>query len=97
MTAASERAKIVAPDVSRLLDVVLRNREAYVTAWIAETGLLPSESMLVEQRFHEGTTVRTEVRVVPRTGCPFAGCPSRADAIERGEHDRNEEGGGDGT
>jgi hypothetical protein len=31
------------------------NRETLIEAWLAETGILPSEAMLVEQRMNDGT------------------------------------------
>ena len=36
------------------------NREMFVKAWIAETGFLPSESMLIEQRDGNKTTIWIE-------------------------------------
>lgn len=49
------------------LDIIAANRELYLAAWFAETGLKPSESMLVEQRETSGTTITTTVRIVPMT------------------------------
>lgn len=41
---------------SRQMQFVNDNREALIKAWVAETGCLPSESELVEQRHGDGTT-----------------------------------------
>ena len=58
-------------DLSGIIDEAVRaktlfiakHRERYIEAWMAETGLLPSESMLVEQHCADGrTTVRIERR-----------------------------------
>jgi hypothetical protein len=40
--------------VTQKLRVIRENREVYITAWLAETGLLPSESALVEQQHADG-------------------------------------------
>jgi hypothetical protein len=42
---------------------IMRNREALLEAWVAETGLLPSESVLVERRCDDG---RIEIHVERR-------------------------------
>lgn len=44
------------------LAIVAAKREELVTAWIAETGLLPSQCELVEQRSSDGLTVTVYVR-----------------------------------
>ncbi len=41
--------------VSDALNVIMRNRERYVTAWVAETGVLPSEAVLIEQHMADGS------------------------------------------
>lgn len=45
------------------LAMVSRNREALVTAWIAETGLLPSESCLCSQDEYRDGQLVTKVWV----------------------------------
>jgi hypothetical protein len=48
---------------AELLTEIAANREKYLTAWVAETGLQPSECMLVEQRKPDGSlTVTVERR-----------------------------------
>lgn len=42
--------------VQEKLAFIAENREKLVAAWIAETGLLPSESMLVQQDKGDGST-----------------------------------------
>lgn len=44
-------------EAERRVRFIMQNRERLLEAWIAETGLLPSESELVEQNFHDGSTV----------------------------------------
>lgn len=44
---------------------VMENREAYLRAWVAETGLAPSECMLVEQDDGQGGRTVTVKRITP--------------------------------
>lgn len=44
---------------------VMDNRDRLIEAWVAETGLMPSESMLVEQRMDDGT-IRVWVERQPK-------------------------------
>lgn len=53
---------------AKQMQLITSNREAYIAAWMAETGLLPSESLLVETVEHIGTTIRTTVEVKRRPG-----------------------------
>jgi hypothetical protein len=46
---------------------ILAHREKYLKAWIAETGLMPSECELVEELHHDGTR-----RVYVRRRTPLA-------------------------
>jgi hypothetical protein len=55
--------------VARKLRILRENREVYVSAWLAETGLLPSESMLVQREHGDGRTTIT----VHRRDCPCSG------------------------
>ena len=45
-------------------NAVLRYREVYVAAWVAEHGCQPSECMLVETRSYEGDKIITTIKVV---------------------------------
>jgi len=49
-------------EISRIaeerLKLIYANRERLVEAWIAETGLKPSESMLMEQTSEDGFSIR---------------------------------------
>lgn len=41
------------------LELVLQNREAYLRAWVAEHGCLPSECYIEEKRHEDGSiTIR---------------------------------------
>lgn len=53
----SETMRRIVEEKLRQIDV---NREALVVAWVAETGLLPSESVLVQTQSKDGT-YRTHV------------------------------------
>jgi hypothetical protein len=57
----------IAELASEKLRVIYANRERYVEAWIAETGLLPSESELVEDI---SDPLRTAIRVRRRGASP---------------------------
>lgn len=46
---------------------LMRHRERYVKAWLAETGLLPSECEIVEERFTTATGFTTRVTVRRRS------------------------------
>lgn len=45
----------------RIIKEVLANRERFLQAWIAQTGLHPTDCELVEERYGDGT-VRIHVR-----------------------------------
>ncbi len=49
------------------LAFIRANEEKLVEAWLAETGLLPSESVIEVQNYHDGRTViRVTATVAPR-------------------------------
>ena len=54
-----EFADIVRLRAEEQLRIIAANRECYIAAWVAETGLLPSESQLVERRHADGTVTVT--------------------------------------
>ncbi len=56
----------IAAAAQRHYQIIMANRERYLAAWIAETGLRPSESCLVEQRHADGSVTITVKR---REGC----------------------------
>jgi hypothetical protein len=60
---ASLKTEIVAY-AERAFALILENREKYLSAWIAETGMTPSECELVEDR---SDPLRTVVSVRPRS------------------------------
>lgn len=49
----SDLKSLIEKEVEEKLRFISANRERLIEAWIAETGLLPSESVLVEQRFSD--------------------------------------------
>lgn len=51
----NEFKKILEDAAAKQLKFVAENREKLLTAWVAETGLLPSESMIVERRQLDGS------------------------------------------
>lgn len=53
---SADFSKIIMALAEEKLRYIAAHRERLVEAWIAETGLLPSESMLVEQNMQDGTT-----------------------------------------
>jgi hypothetical protein len=56
----------VAEAASAKMQYISANRERYVEAWFAETGLKPSESELVEHHHADGTvTVTVRARTIP--------------------------------
>ncbi len=59
MTAFSEILQLAADH----LDRINQNRERYVEAWIAETGLKPSEAEIVEESFTTATGFQTRITV----------------------------------
>jgi hypothetical protein len=53
-----ELVKLAAASMRR----IAANREAYVSAWLAETGLLPSQCEIVEQLTEQGVVVTIRPR-----------------------------------
>jgi hypothetical protein len=45
-------------------EFIMRRREALLEAWVAETGLLPSEAVLVERTYEDGSVTVTVERKV---------------------------------
>jgi hypothetical protein len=56
----------IAKLAERRLRLLARHRERYLTAWIAATGLHPTECVLVERTSADGLTVT--ISVEPRIG-----------------------------
>ena len=73
--AATSFADTIARLANERLAFIRANRERLVEAWIAETGLLPSESLQIEQQLPGGGV---EVRIVRR---PPEAAPSDLDAF----------------
>jgi len=44
--------------LSQLVRTTMQNRDLFVQAWVAETGLLPSESEMVHEQTTEGNVIR---------------------------------------
>lgn len=57
-------SELVEARVVKIHRLLMRHRERYVRAWTAQTGLLPSESMLVERRMDDGSVQITVERRV---------------------------------
>lgn len=53
-----------------LYQFVLKHRERYLTAWIAETGLRPTQATMVEEHSVEGDTLRAKITIVATDGKP---------------------------
>lgn len=68
--AASSLAESFAQAAAERLRFVMANRERFVEAWCAETGILPSEAAIVET--FDSTTLTTTVMVRRRDGVPEA-------------------------
>lgn len=72
---SSVLGKSLTEAAAALWNHIMAHRERYVEAWVAETGLRPSESELVEEVRHETgedgqTLMRSIVRIRKRTPLP---------------------------
>jgi hypothetical protein len=54
--APAAESDIYAQRAAQIARFIQRNRDVLIAAWIAETGLLPSEAVLYEQSCADGTT-----------------------------------------
>lgn len=67
-----DRRKTIADAAEAMLAIIMRKREAYVSAWIAETGAKPSECELVETRGLDADGNATFTVRVQRIVAPLA-------------------------
>lgn len=66
-------------EVDEFHRAIIAHRERYLTAWIAETGLKPSECMLVQRTTPDGITMIVERRPDPPEHC--VACPQPATVV----------------
>jgi hypothetical protein len=66
-----------------LVRTIMENREKYLQAWVAETGLPPSECELVEEQQVEDGRVVLVVSVRPRAFRAFVATGAELDDIAR--------------